>query len=459
MPEKKSLKQELLELRAEASPQQISEDSRSARQSWGWLRYIGLGIVLGVFFTIGYGGWVYHSRRTAEINAARQQQIANNMGWYVTESTRRQEILAEQVRQSPDEKDEKIHLLAEQNKQLQQQVEYKESESISLKDRVNQLSSENQQLQQSAEANNKHLVSIRERNEELNTILTDMKATGSGRSVADTSIDDKAGGNPQQALVITVGKRPPLIDTIEEDDALFQTLKKANGYNCSWRTDLGRGWDANKAIVLYDRRIKLGAPSQEIFYNNLGAALQCMGDREAARTAYQTAVSVNKGYLLPSKNLVGLLVETGEAAAAIELYNNLIRIRMGDNQNAAVENADVFNNVGIALLTTRNFDGAKVFFQYAADTNPAEPSFAHNKQILDYALGQISQNDLKAVQIVLASVNNTTDNQRLSIKLKESADRLTILLERVKKINANYQEAMKVDNSSKVYQQGLQGGN
>ena len=111
------------------------------------------------------------------------------------------------------------------------------------------------------------------------------------------------------------------------------------------------------------------APNSSFAHNNLGNALQELGDIPAAIAECEEALRLNPRNAKAHSNLADALVKVGRLNEAIAHYNEALRITPDD--------ADIHNNLGIALTRAEQPGAAVAHYQAALRLNP-DLAVTHN---------------------------------------------------------------------------------
>ena len=125
--------------------------------------------------------------------------------------------------------------------------------------------------------------------------------------------------------------------------------------------DLGQ---LDTAVASYRRALKINPDDAEV-HNNLGTALQAIGRLEAAVASYHHALKIKPDYADGYNNLGIVLQDLGQFDAAVASYRQALKIKP--------DYAEAYCGLGITLKTLGKLDDAVASYQRALEITRPDP--------------------------------------------------------------------------------------
>lgn len=131
----------------------------------------------------------------------------------------------------------------------------------------------------------------------------------------------------------------------------------------------------SEAVAQFDETLRL-KPTHPEAHNNLGSILYEQGKILEAKAHYEAAVRYKPDYPDAQNNLGVALCQTGQPVEALAHFEAAVRLKP-DYHSARGNLSDVYNIIGAEQFKAGNMPEAKINFERAIATNPANAG-AHN---------------------------------------------------------------------------------
>jgi Flp pilus assembly protein TadD len=137
-----------------------------------------------------------------------------------------------------------------------------------------------------------------------------------------------------------------------------------------------------KAIVYLKRALDLNVDVYET-YNELGAALDGLGDTAGAMKCWQQSIEMNPQYPQGHNNLARALSKMGQTQAALDEFHLAIKCNPSYSE--------AYNNLAITLVSMGRLQEAVVNYQHSISLNPNRPKFRNNYAVALLKLGRAQE--------------------------------------------------------------------
>jgi len=158
----------------------------------------------------------------------------------------------------------------------------------------------------------------------------------------------------------------PLAGRTIPHDVVTQSLQSVEAQVCQWRAkDLFKAERYQEAVALYTEVLKL-KPDSVMVQNNLGVALQALGQIEQAVSHFRQALQLDPDLVTAHRALATMMQSKGNLDEALFHLRRAVELDPGS--------AEGHSKLGLALQSRGNVDEAIDHLRQAIRINPEEPT-------------------------------------------------------------------------------------